>query len=450
MNPEPSIPEGPWLAEGALRPLAQALRDGQRDAASLARQTVEHIHRADPVLRAFTAVLDAADAQRRAQALVGQGPLAGLPVAVKDIFETADLPTAWGTPLHQPGRASARDAAVVALLRSAGALVVGKSATTEFAFLHPAPTLNPAAAGHTPGGSSAGSAAAVAAGLVPLAVGTQTGGSVIRPASYCGVVGYKPSFGWLPTAGASCFSWSIDTVGVFARQVDDAAFFVEALAGRRLVAAPLEADASAPAVVGLLSRAPWGEGSPSTQRAMDRAVSALKDAGVEICSIELTEAMTQAYDAHAVIQGFEAVRCLGAEWREHRAALSSELRAELERSMAFTPAAYEAAQAVAAAARHDHQPGWAGVDAVLLPSAPDEPPAGYASTGVSSFNRLWTLLGGPCVGLPAGAGVNGHPVGVQLVAPFGQDARVLRLAARLEASLARAAFDRGAAVRNDA
>lgn len=429
----------PW-SEAPARAVAQALREGRLDAGNLAERTLARITSAEPGLQAFAACLTPEAARDQAEALVARGPLAGLPIAVKDIFETADLPTAWGSPIHAPGRAAARDAAVVALLRSAGGLVIGKSATTEFAFLHPAATRNPVAPGRTPGGSSAGSAAAVAAGLVPLAVGTQTGGSVVRPASYCGVVGYKPSFGWLPTAGMSCFSWSIDTVGVFARRVDDAAWFVEVLAGRPLAATELPSndgrvDERATVVVGVLRSHPWSELSASAQRAMDRAVAALRHDDVTVREVDLPDTVAAAYAAHGVVQGWEASRCLGAEWREHRGALSPELRQELEASGALSDAAYAEAQAVATRARAAFEPWFVGLDALLTPSAPDEPPAGLGSTGTSSFNRLWTLLGGPCVGLPAGTGVNGHPMGVQLVAPHGHDAAVLRVARRLEAAL---------------
>ena len=209
-------------------------------------------------LKAFASLRDEASAIALAQQLAG--PLAGQLVAVKDIFDTADLPTSYGSPIYA-GYQPATEAAMVAIVRRAGGLVIGKSVTTEFAYLHPADTLNPAAPGCTPGGSSAGSAAAVAAGLVPLAIGSQTGGSTIRPASYCGIVGFKPSFAVLPTAGMKCFSWSLDTVGLFARTVQEVSLFAQAVSGKRIVAQ--SARAPADWVVGVPDAYPWGELSAS-------------------------------------------------------------------------------------------------------------------------------------------------------------------------------------------
>ena len=213
----------------SARETAALIERGALAPDALARATLARIARDDATLGAFVCTLSADEAVAQAQCL--SGPLAGLPIAVKDIIDTRDLPTSYGSPIY-PARPAHADAAVVSALRRAGGLVIGTSSTTEFAYLQPTETRNPRAPGRTPGGSSAGSAAAVAAGLVPLALGTQTGGSVIRPASYCGVVGYKPSFGWLPTVGLKCFSWSLDTVGLFARDVTDVAWFAQALCGR--------------------------------------------------------------------------------------------------------------------------------------------------------------------------------------------------------------------------
>lgn len=203
-----------------------------------ARLALQRIADTDKELGAFVCTLDAnANANANADADIGSDlalgdSLVGALVAVKDMFDTRDLPTAYGSTIYAP-EPSRTDAAIVSVLRRAGAIIIGKSTTTEFAFLQPSATRNPRAPGRTPGGSSAGSAA-VAAGLVPLVIGTQTAGSTIRPASNCGVVGYKPSFGWLPTAGLKCFSWSLDTVGLFAGNVADVAVFAEALSGRAL------------------------------------------------------------------------------------------------------------------------------------------------------------------------------------------------------------------------
>lgn len=437
-RPETS-PSVPASCESALQ-WARLAEASDWDPKARARAALQRIREGDRAIGAFTALLD--DAMAAAAASAAGGPLRGVPVAVKDIFDTADLPTGYGSPLYPPAVAR-HDAAIVSLLRSAGALVIGKATTTEFAFLHPTATLNPVAAGRTPGGSSAGSAAAVAAGLVPLAVGTQTGGSVIRPASYCGVVGYKPSFGWLPTAGLKCFSWSLDTVGLFARTVEDVAWFASALTGRSLGVAPADRPSADEArvaasrlwVVGVPTAYPWGEVSASASGAIERASQALRRIGVEVRPVVLPPAAQAGFEAHAAIQGYEACRSLAREWSAHRASLSTVLRDYLDESASITAETYEAGLEGAVSVRQAFGAGFAGLDALLTPSAPDEPPAGLDSTGSSTFNRLWTLLGGPCVGVPAGVGVGGFPMGVQLVGLWGQDRPVLRLAARLQQAL---------------
>jgi Asp-tRNA(Asn)/Glu-tRNA(Gln) amidotransferase A subunit family amidase len=420
----------------SARQTAALLACGELAPDTLARETLARIAVEDPALRAFVCTLsaDAAAAQavKAVQAGHLRGPLQGLPIAVKDIFDTRDLPTAYGSPIY-PARPAAVDAAVVAVLRRAGGVVIGKSSTTEFAYLHPTATRNPRAPERTPGGSSAGSVAAVAAGLVPLALGTQTGGSVIRPASYCGVVGYKPSFGWLPTVGLKCFSWSLDTVGLFARDVADAAWFAQALTGRAL-AVDTE-GAPRPVVVGVPEAYPWGGLSPNAAAAVERGIGALEDAGVEVRRCALPPWAGAGFEAHAAVQGFEAWRCLAWEFEQHRDQLSPVLRDYLLGTRDITPAAYEAAQALATQARSEAQAWLGSFDALLTPSAPDEPPAGHASTGPSTFNRLWTLLGVPCVSVPGAVGDHGAPIGLQLIAPRGGDARLLAVALRLEQAL---------------
>ena len=415
---------------GWARRTAEAIAQGTLSADALARATLSRIATEDQAIGAFVCTLAARDAAEQARRL--QGPLAGVPVAVKDIFDTRGLPTAYGSAIY-PARPASTDAAIVSVLRGAGGLAIGKTTTTEFAFLHPTATRNPAAPGRTPGGSSAGSAAAVAAGLVPLAIGTQTAGSVIRPASYCGVVGYKPSVGWLPTEGLKCFSWSLDTVGLFSRDVGDMAWFAQALCGRAL--APAARRDAGPLVVGVPDAYPWEAPSGSASQAVARGSRALQAAGIEVRPLALPRWAGAAFEAHVVIQGYEAWRCLGWEIAEHRDGLSAELLAYLEGTRGIAAEAYEDAQNLAAKARAE-VPAWlAGVDAVLTPSAPDEAPAGYLSTGPSTFNRLWTLLGLPCISVPGAVGEHGAPMGLQLIGRLGDDARVLAIAERLEQAL---------------
>jgi Asp-tRNA(Asn)/Glu-tRNA(Gln) amidotransferase A subunit family amidase len=381
-------------------------------------------------LKGFASLRDDGSAIALAQQLAG--PLAGQLVAVKDIFDTADLPTSYGSPIYA-GYQPATEAAMVATVRIAGGLVIGKSVTTEFAYLHPADTLNPAAPGCTPGGSSAGSAAAVAAGLVPLAIGSQTGGSTIRPASYCGIVGFKPSFSVLPTAGMKCFSWSLDTVGLFARTVQDVSLFAQAVSGKRIVAQAARAPGDW--VVGVPDSYPWGELSASARQAIDRATAALRQAGVRVVSCTLPSWAGDAFVAHDAVQGWEAVRALRREMETAADRLSPLLREYLLASRQISDEAYANAQATLARTRSECALWLSGIDVLLTPSAPDEPPTGYGSTGASTFNRAWTLLGAPCVSVPGAVGTNGRPMGLQIIAPPGSDDVCLAAGAMLESLL---------------
>jgi Asp-tRNA(Asn)/Glu-tRNA(Gln) amidotransferase A subunit family amidase len=393
-------------------------------------ESLAAIRSADQNLKAFASLHDEQSAARAVQGL--SRPLAGRLVAVKDIFDTADLPTEYGSAIYA-GHRPASDAALVSIIRRAGGVVAGKSVTTEFAYLNPAATFNPAAPGCTPGGSSAGSAAAVAAGLVPLAVGSQTGGSIVRPASYCGVVGFKPSFGVLPTAGMKCFSWSLDTVGLFARTVAEVAEFAQALSGRRIVAAPARQPREW--TVGVPDAYPWGPVSASAQQAMARATEALRSAGARVVPCTLPAWAGESFVAHDAVQGWEAVCALSRELATARNRLSPILRDYLLASESISDEAYAAGQAAAARAQAGCARWLDGIDVLLTPSAPDEAPVGYSSTGASTFNRAWTLLGTPCLTVPGAVGVNGRPMGVQLIAPRGRDDVCLAAGLCLEQAL---------------
>lgn len=390
-------------------------------------QALAAIRTANASLRAFTAVRDDASAASMARQLAG--PLAGKLVAVKDIFDTADFPTAYGSPIYS-GHQPSTEAAMVGIIRQAGGLVIGKSVTTEFAYLQPAATLNPAAPGCTPGGSSAGSAAAVAAGLVPLSLGSQTGGSTIRPASYCGIAGFKPSFGILPTAGMKCFSWSLDTVGLFARTVAEVSDFARAASGQRIMAPKPREPRDW--TVGIPDAYPWGETSASAQRAMARASEALRAGGARLVSCTLPTWVAEAFAAHDTVQGWEAARALALEVASGLDRLSPLLRQYLLACTKITDEAYAVAQEVSRQGRFQSREWLAGVDVLLTPSAPDEPPMGHASTGASTFNRAWTLLGTPCLNVPGAVGVNDRPMGLQLIAPPGNDSECLAAGLLLE------------------
>lgn len=425
---QPDTP--PWRALSACRAI-DAIRGGSSRAETLMRQTLAAIDAAEPAIGAFVRRLDdAAALQMAAQA---DGPLHGLPIGLKDIFDTRDLPTAYGSPLYDDGQCARVDAAIVGAIRAAGGVIVGKTTTTEFAYLQPTATRNPAAPGRTPGGSSAGSAAAVAAGVLPWAIGTQTGGSTIRPASFCGIVGFKPSFGLLPTAGLKCFSWSLDTVGLFARDVADAAWLAQGLSGRQLAlpAAPQRSGWT----VGVPRAYPWSMPSGNAQRALDQAARAWQDAGATIRAIDLPPFIAELDLAHAAIQGWEATRALAAEVARRPDGLSPLLRTYLERAATIDAASYARAQTITADARQRFAEELRPCDVLLTPSAPDEAPLGLLSTGASDFNRAWTLLGVPCINVPGLPGSNGAPMGVQLIGGPGADALVLQAAGALEGAL---------------
>jgi Asp-tRNA(Asn)/Glu-tRNA(Gln) amidotransferase A subunit family amidase len=390
-------------------------------------QALARMRAANGSLKAFAAIRDDESAVQLAQSL--HGPLAGRLVAVKDIFDTTDFPTSYGSSIYS-GHQPSTEAAMVAIVREAGGLVAGKSVTTEFAFLQPSATLNPAAPGRTPGGSSSGSAAAVAAGLVPLAVGSQTGGSTVRPASYCGIAGFKPSFGVLPTSGMKCFSWSLDTVGLFARTTAELAQFAQAVSGARVVPQPALAPRNLR--VGVPRSYAWGELTPSAAKALALGRRRLEEAGAIVADCELPSWAVDCFFAHDAVQGWEAARALAAEMQRHRDHLSPLLRDYLAEARKVSDDEYANAQAIAKRARVAAAVWLEGIDVLLTPSARDEPPKGFASTGTSTFNRAWTLLGTPCVSVPGATGVNGLPMGLQIIAAPNEDSLCLAAGVMLE------------------
>ena len=391
----------------------------------------DRIREFDVQLEAMTAVRDP-DAAMQAMDNV-RGPLGGLPVVIKDIFDTHDLVTAYGSPIYA-GHRPASDATIVTLLRRQGAVSIGKTAACEFAYMAPTPTRNPCALNRTAGGSSSGSAAAVAAGYSPFAIGSQTGGSTIRPASFCGVAGYKPTFGLLPTLGMKCFSWSLDTVGLFASGVRDVAHLAQVLSGRRLAVNDLPSKP----VFGLPEFYPWASASVNAASVLDRAVHAIEAAGAMVTPVDFAPWMTEMIGAHATIQSYESFQALGFEYDHYREQLTPMLRDFLDRAADVPPDAYADACAKAEAAKTALLAWFDGIDALLTPSALDEAPDGLASTGDPAFSRNWTLLGTPCVSVPGLWGERGGPIGVQVIGRRGEDAATLALAAFVEAALKKA------------
>jgi amidase len=350
---------------------------------------------------------------------------------VKDVFDTADFPTQYGSPIYA-GHRPRWDAAAVASARAAGAVVLGKTVTTEFATMFPGPTVNPHHAAHTPGGSSSGSAAAVAAGMVPFAYATQTVGSTIRPAAYCGVVGYKPSFGTIARAGLKLTSESLDTVGTIARTVADAALLASASAARPGLLEGKPADR--PKL--RLCRSPnWKAMTPDAARAFGATAARLAAAGARIEERELPKEFDALDEHRHRILCWEIARCMAHEVAHHYDALSAILRSVIDAGRAMPYADYERALLHAEACRRSFAAEMEGFDAIVTPSATGEAPRGLDSTGDTSMNRLWTVLHGPCVTVPAGAGPSGLPLGVQFVGRGGTDSHVLGVARWAEGAL---------------
>ena len=434
------------LSEAVLDLGALVLRDrlaaGALKAADLAEAAIARIEATEPEIRAWAwfepefirAQARALDAHRGSGRPVG--PLHGVPVGLKDIIDTARIPTENGTAVDA-GRVPREDAFVVARLRAAGALILGKTATTELAFFTPAPTRNPANPAHTPGGSSAGSAAAVAAGQAPLAVGTQTAGSVIRPAAFCGVVGFKPSFGAIPRTGILAQSPSLDTVGVFARSVPDAALLAETLYGhdprdRATAPAPpprlLDIATARPplAPVFALVRPPgWDDADPDTRAALEELAAHLGDQCFEA---PLPGVFGEAAAARERINLAELAKCYHPYERRGRDVLSEPLRAAIDAGKAIPARDYIAALDWPEVLNAALDEILARCDAILAPAAPGPAPEGLGSTGSPIFNGLWSLCGTPSVTIPLLQASNGMPMGVQLVGRRGDDGRLLRTA----------------------
>ena len=403
----------------------------------MARAFLDRIDADDPTVRAWVHVdPEAVLARARELDRVGlarRGRLHGIPIGIKDIFDTHDMPTAYGSPIHAGHRPTV-DAASVAIARRSGMLPLGKLVTTEFAAWPPGPTVNPHDVTRTPGGSSSGSAAAVAAGMVPVAFATQTTGSIIRPAAFCGVVGYKPSHGTLPTSGVKAISESFDTVGVIARTVADAAFVVGALCGR-----PLEPPPEPPAPrLGICLTHEWPTASPETVTLFDALPELLTRAGARSTQVALPEAFAGLAAAQGTIWTFEIARCLADEHQRFRELIREPLRGMLDDGAAMPVSEYDAAYRRLRECSTRLGAVFDGVDALLVPAAPGEAPE-VATTGDPIFNRAWSALGVPAVTVPAGVGPSGLPLGVQIVGPPRTDARVLACAAWVEAALARTA-----------
>ena len=431
--------------------LADAIRarGAGRTAREIAESSLSRIDAVEPTVRAF-AHLSADQVRAAADAADGAGapakPLRGLGIGVKDIVDTAALPTTIGTAIHD-GRQPTRDAACIARLHDAGGFVFGKTVTTAFAFLDSGATRNPWDPRHTPGGSSSGSAAAVAAGELAGAIGTQTNGSVVRPAAFCGVVGFKPSYGWLDFTGVHVFSATLDTLGTFTRTVEDAGLLAGALAHQAGWPAAAATAPHAPRLA-FLPSFPWSPMRPGAADALMASAVHLRAAGATVTPVALPDGWRDAHRVHRAIMLYEGARALAAVQAAHRARISAAANAALDEGHAIEEADYRAALAARGQAIAYFTEWLAPYDAVLAPPATGAAPAGFATTGDPGCCTLWSLVGFPAIALPAALDPDGLPLGVQLTSGMGQDARLLSVAAWCEAALGWGA--RIAPVRRDA
>ena len=430
---------------------ARLIRDGVISSEQFVEACLARIAEVDEKIQAWT-FLDpdyvltrarAADQQRLSGAPIG--PLHGVPVAVKDIFDTADMPTEHGSAIYA-GRTPSRDASVLTMLRAAGAVIMGKTVTTEFAYFSPGKTRNPHNPEHTPGGSSSGSAAAVGASMVPLSIGSQTNGSTIRPAAYCGVIGFKPTQGLISRHGAFALSRTLDHVGLFANSVDDIALLAEQMISYDENDPDTKPRARMPFIQVATAEPPlapmfafiktpmWERADEETQ---DGFAEIIEHLGSQVEEVELFPSAADAWQCHQTIMGAEMAHNLEREWTSGRDLLSAQLRAQIERGREVRAPDYlHALSRITPVHESFVELFEQRYDAILTPAAPGAAPKGLASTGDPSFCTLWTLCGMPAISLPLLQSTNGLPIGVQLVGPRHGDARLLRTARWLAAKMA--------------
>ncbi len=409
---------------------ARRLESGAATSVRLVEDCLARIEAREPEVRAW-AYVERETALRQARARDREprrGPLHGVPIGIKDIFDTWDMPTEYGSAVYA-GHRPANDIAAVALLRLAGAVILGKCVTTEFASPVPIGTRNPHDFARSPGVSSSGSAASVADYMVPLALGSQTGGSTILPAAFCGVVGYKASLTGIDRGGIRHLRPTLDTMGLFARSVADIALMRAALAGGTPAAPP-----SGRVRIGICRSIAWNEAQPESVQALESAAKTLAAAGAELCDAEMPAMFDGIEDSFRVISSVEGARAMAAEVRDHLATMNHWLKGSF--NARYDEAQYDRAQLHAIRCRAALAEIFGRCDAIITPSTCGEAPAYLVSVSNSAFNRIWTLMHGPCLTLPAFTGPNGMPVGLQVVGPVGADDRTIALAAWINARLA--------------
>jgi Asp-tRNA(Asn)/Glu-tRNA(Gln) amidotransferase A subunit family amidase len=411
------------LNELSASEIARRVAAGEITAETVVRDCLARIEARESTVHAWASI-DPDHALRQARELdrgPSHGALHGVPIGIKDVLDTFDLPTEMGSPIYR-GHRAACDSACVALVRAAGAVILGKTVTCEFAGMSPGPTTNPHNAAHTPGGSSSGSGAAVADFMVPAAFGTQTGGSVLRPAAYCGVFGYKPTFNLFNRAGIKFAAESLDTIGLITRSIDDLELITAVLVGRppKVARAP-----DSPPRIGLCRTYLWDTAQPETKLAVDDAAARLAKAGAPVREIVLPKEFNGLNTAaRETLNNYERSKCLAAEWASDRERISKVLADRIRLGMAMPYDDYLTALRYGEACRARLDDVFEGVDVLLAPCAKGEAPRGLEQTGDPAFQAIWTILHVPTMTLPTHRGPNGLPVGIQLVAPRYQDERL--------------------------
>jgi len=416
------------IHEWTASEIVKAIADGQASAESVARACLERIAAREPAVQAWQFLdPDLVIAQAKAIDRAGDtGPLRGVPVGMKDIIDTEDMPTEYGSPIHRAYRPH-MDAACVALTRRAGGLIMGKTVTTEFANRHPGKTTHPQDATRTPGGSSSGSAAAVGDFMVPLAVGTQTTGSTIRPAAYNGCVGYRPTWGDLRVAGVMEAAGSLDTLGIIARSVDDVALYRNVLAG--IPPEPLPALTDAKPRIGVCRTQFWEETDAATRRHFDDCAAVLARAGASVSELQLPPPFDPIDEIHQRISAFEFARNRAWELYRHPDGISETLReGRLRHGLRYRFDEYREARAQAEQLRLMLDDIFRDYDLILTPSAASVAPVGLNATGSASFSSIWTVGHTPSMTLPLYRGDHNLPIGMQFVARRDNDWQLFRLA----------------------
>lgn len=416
------------LHELTATAIVAAIANKQTTAEAVARACLEHISKREPQVQAWQ-FLDPALVIKQAKALdagASRGPLHGVPVGMKDIIDTADMPTEYGSPIHA-GYQPHMDAACVALTRRAGGLIMGKTVTTEFANRHPGKTMHPQDARRTPGGSSSGSAAAVGDHMVPLAIGTQTTGSTIRPAAYNGCFGYRPTWGDLRLAGVMEAAGSLDTLGIIARSVEDVALYRDVLAGTE--PQPMSATPCNPPRVAVCRTQFWEETDAATKSAINHCAQTMSAAGAKVAELKLPAAFDPIDEIHQRISSFEFARNRAWELLHHADRISETLRNNrLKHGLAYSFEQYREARAQAENLRLLLDDVFKDYDVILTPSAASEAPIGLNATGSASFSSIWTACHNPSMTLPLFKGANQLPIGVQLVTRRDTDRQLFEIA----------------------